>query len=274
MSESQYNKIEFIIIIIISLIVACIIGFNIINIIENKNIDTFINILNILNPFQSEETIKEKETENNTNKIKLNDVVLPDSKLSETRTNMSNTSQIDPYELNDIDNKIVKENFGSLPIRPNTYDNEPYKSDAQNKGPTVAGLISEKTAEDLLAQPSLYDKVQDPNFNNLNNIPVLISPDPPGPNSVREDSPSYYANRVKLIDNPESPLLKLYESNFEKLAQQASSCNLRSREAPPQINGTFDGFNAYNDLRTDSFANVSAIGKGMLTPYTSFPVPS
>ncbi len=250
MVETHINKIEFIVIIILSLVVACVIGFNIIQFIDgdkNKNINSF-----------------EVSTNQDIKQIKLNDVVLPDSNLSETRTNISNTTQF----------SNTKENFGSLNPYPNTYSSDIYTPLAANVPPIISGLTSEKTAEELIEQPSLYDTMQDPNFNNLNNVPVLISPDPPGPNSVPENSPSYYANRVKLIDNPESPLLKLYESNFEKLSQQASSCNLRSREAPPQINGTFDGFNAYNDLRTDSYANVSSIGKGMLTPYTSFPVPS
>jgi hypothetical protein len=240
MSKSQINRTEFIIIIIISLVVAFVIGFNIIQMIDtnNKNSD-----------------IKQ---------IKSNNEV-----LSSTGTG-TNTST----NLNSNPNPDSTENFGSLNTYPNYYSSDVYVPLANNVSPIIAGLTSEQTAEELLAQPSLYDSVQDPNFNNLNNVPVLISPDPPGPNSVPENSPSYYANRVKLIDNTNSPLLKLYESNFEKLAQQASSCNLKSREAPPQINGTFDGYNAYNDLRVDSYANVTGIGKGMLTPYTSFPVPS
>lgn len=166
------------------------------------------------------------------------------------------------------------DHFGNINFQPNYYDNQIYEPYSNSVSHTISGLTGEKTAEELIAQPTLYDTLQDPNFNNLNNIPVLISPDPPGPNSVPASSPSYYANRVKLIDNPDSKLLKIYEQNYKNLENRSQSCNLLSRQAPPMVNGTFDGYNAYENLDSDSYANVTAIGKGMLTPYTSFPVPS
>ena len=36
----------------------------------------------------------------------------------------------------------------------------------------------------------------------------------------------------------------------------------------------YDGYNKYNDLRKDNYANVTTIGKNLIVPYTSFPVAS
>jgi len=258
MSDSSYNKIDFIIIIVLALLVAFIIGFNIIQMIDNKLGAVTINVPPskcnlppIYFNVDKESTIKE---------VKLNSSIDTFSNVSQMANTENNSNNI--------------EHFGDANPYPYTYTPEPYQPYGATVSNVIAGLTSEKTAEELIAQPSLYNTMQDPDFNNLNHIPVLISPSPPGPNATPDSSPSYYANRVKLIDNPDSDLLKIYNQNHQKLEEKASRCNAMSREAPPIVNGTFDGYNAFNNLNTDSYANVTAIGKGMLTPYTSFPVPS
>lgn len=262
MSDSSYNKIDFIIIIVLALLVAFIIGFNIIQMIDNKLGAVTINVPPskcnlppIYLTVDKESTIKEIKLANQT----------------DTDTN-SNLSQMGISNL-DSDTKNL-EHFGDVNTPPGTYPPNIYQPNSASVSNIIAGLTSEPMAEKLISEPSLYNTAQDPNFNNLNNIPVLISPSPPGPNSTPDSSPSYYANRVKLIDNPDSNLLKIYQKNHANLENKASKCNAQSREAPPMINGTFDGYNAFDNLNTDSYANVTAIGKGMLTPYTSFPVPS
>jgi hypothetical protein len=257
--DTSYNKMDFIIIIIISLLVAFIIGFNIIQVIDSKLSAVTINVppqnynippiyLNI-------------DKDSNIKQIKLNDFISL-SKNSSSQENFDNISNNSSSPSGLLDQQI--ENFGNIADNYNYY---------QNKN-VIGSIITPDMANELIQSPDLYDIVQDPNFNNLNNIPVLISPDPPGPNQVPASAISQYENRVKLIDNPDSPLLKLAQQNYQKLAARSSSCDLNSRNKPPEVNGTFDGYNSFVDLRTDSYANVTSIGKGMLTPYSSFPVPS
>ncbi len=267
----QYNKIDFLIIIVLSLLVAFIIGFNIIKVIDEKLTNVVINV-----PPQNcaiPPIYLSIDKDSNIKQIKLNDYINPNGNkvrtlAPKTVQKTNGTIQIDNFD--DISNgpegldDSISEPFGNL----NDYPAH------QSNPNTISGLISTRVAEDLINKPGLYDIIQDPNFNNLNNIPVLISPDPPGPNQVPATAPSQYENRVKLVDNPESPLLKVAQDNYEKLAQKASSCNIATRNAVPEVNGTFDGFNAFVDLKTDSYANFSSIGKGLLTPYSSFPVPS
>jgi hypothetical protein len=68
--------------------------------------------------------------------------------------------------------------------------------------------------------------------------------------------------------------MKLYKKNLNNINKMVAKCTLADTKRVPEINGTFDGYNAFADLKTDSFANVTSIGKSMLTPYTSYPVPS
>ena len=76
------------------------------------------------------------------------------------------------------------------------------------------------------------------------------------------------------MEDPNSPLMKLAKSNADKINSTVARCTMADRKRVPEVNGTFDGYNAFVDLRTDSYANITSIGKSMLAPYTSFPVPS
>ena len=59
---------------------------------------------------------------------------------------------------------------------------------------------------------------------------------------------------------------------MDKLNKVVNSCI--KNQKPLEINGTYDGYNKYPNLQGGSFANFTSIGKSLLTPYTSYPVPS
>lgn len=161
-------------------------------------------------------------------------------------------------------NNKAEENFGDINNYPQTWANP-------NQ---IAGIISDNTGNDILETKNKYETSQNLNYSTLNNIPLLVSPDLPSPNQASETSKGYY--RVRLIPNsdPESPLLKLEKKYLDKIETCALKKKILNTNSALQINNTFDGYNTYADLQRGSFANVSSIGKSMMTPYTSFPVPS
>jgi transcription elongation factor Elf1 len=69
------------------------------------------------------------------------------------------------------------------------------------------------------------------------------------------------------------PLIKTKE-NANMINGLVAKCSASDRTRVPEVNGTFDGYNAFVDLRTDSYANITSIGKSMLSPYISYPIPS
>jgi hypothetical protein len=235
--DTSYNKFDLIIIIVLSLLVAFIIGFNIIQLIDNKLSSVTINV-----PPQKLPPIYLSDREGHIKQINYDN-------NTEPYDNLTNNTKLDESISED------NEYFGNL--------NNDYNE--QTNPNIIAGIVSQGLADQIINSPTSYDTQQDKDFNDLNHVPVLISPDPPGPNQVPSSSPSYYQNRVKLIDNPDSPLLKLFETN---------NSNRSCRNKIPEVNGTFDGYNAFENLRKDSYANITSIGKGMLTPYSSFPIPS
>ncbi len=249
----SYNKFDLIIIVILSLLVSFIIGFNIIQLIDSKLNAVTINVPpnNNLQPIylniDKNSNLREILQNNGVNNINTN----------ENFENLESTA-------NSPDNS---ENFGNLP-------DYTYPQDYPN---IIASVISDnKEVEDLINYNNeQLENLKDPEYNTLNELPLLIVPDPPTPNQVVDsNSPSYYTQRVKLIDNKDSPLLKLNNKNLANINETISKCNLINKKIPPKINGTFDGYNTYVDLRNDSYANITSIGKSMLTPFSSYPVPS
>jgi hypothetical protein len=97
------------------------------------------------------------------------------------------------------------------------------------------------------------------NYNNMNNLPYLINP--------KNTDKGFLKNKVKLVENPNSPLLKLDTKYKNKINQNIYKC-----PSPPKQ--FFDGYNKYNDLRKVNYANVTSIGKNLIVPYTSFPIAS
>ena len=148
------------------------------------------------------------------------------------------------------------ENYGSLPDK--VTDRE------ENVSQYIAGKSNKSTEELLQTVIDNEDvsKIIDPNFNTYNNLPYLIDP--------QNSNEGYYYNRVKLITNPNSPLLKKASANMKRIDLQLKDCannNLTN-------NRDITGFNNYENLSEDSYANVTSIGKSLLTPYSSYPVPS
>jgi len=248
---------DFIIIIILSLLVAFIIGFNIVQIVDNKLSAVTINVPPN-NAYNLPPIYLNIDKDSNIKQVKINDVIrIPnESDYYESFQNINN---------DDNQNKEITENFGDLADYPDNF-NPPVNA-------VIADIVSDKLGYDIINQDSKYETAKNPNYNTVNNIPLLITPDTDTPNRSTSTY-SYYKNRVKLVDNPNSSLVKLQINNLNNIDKVVSKCALKDSSTPPVINGTFDGYNSLVDLRTDSYANVTSIGKSMLTPYVSFPVAS
>lgn len=258
MSDFLYNKIDFIIMIILALLVAFIIGFNIIQVIDSKLSSVTINVPSPncqLPPIY----LTMDENTNDVKYIKLGDI----ASINSNETNETNKKISDE----NINNKnIQKENFGNIQSYPLIYDD--------NRKILISNTINENTGLEVINSKSEFDKKIDSNYNTVNDIPLLVAPDTNVPNRAGPTAKGYYSSKVKLIKDPNSTLMKLAKSNEQKINETIAKCNLNDLSKIPEINGTFNGYNAFVDLRTDSYANITSIGKSMLTPYTSYPVPS
>ncbi len=283
MNES-FSKVDIIIIIVLALLVAFIIGFNIIQIIDNKLNSVIINVppqncsmpsilvnfdkdnkpiklnneqVNIINQQVSNELSTKKIEGFNGNISSYtnygNESVGHDSISSSELDKTVNTTDSDSNEH--FGNIQIQENFGSLPDKYPQRDNKHINIFAQK--------ISSNLGNELINNSDKIN-VQNPNYNTIDNYPYLIDPD----NSTE----GYYQSRVKLISDTSSPLLKLEEVNMQKINQVVNSCI--KNQTPQKVDETYDGYNKYPNLQTGSFANFTSIGKSLLTPYTSYPVAS
>lgn len=105
---------------------------------------------------------------------------------------------------------------------------------------------------------------QNPDYNNLNNIGKLVT----------DTGTGYFQNRIKIVDNENSPLLKLYAQNQNEIYNKIKKCDIQSSQ-PTVQKSNIHGYNnfvygAVND--DDSYAQITSIGKNLLTPYIDFPV--
>lgn len=243
---NEYDKFDFIIIIVLALLVAFIIGFNILQLIDSKLSSVTINVP------PSNCTIPpiylNVDKDSNVKQIKLNDILT-------TNTNESI-----------LDGENNKEKFGNLSDYPLVYDD--------NRRHLISDIINSNTGNEIIEQKTIYSTQKDKNYNTVNDIPLLVAPDTNVPNKAGPNSKGYYAYKVKLIEDQNSPLAMLAKDNAKKINETVAKCSLADRTKIPQVNGTFDGYNAFVDLRTDSYANVTSIGKSMLSPYVSYPIPS
>jgi hypothetical protein len=277
MNETN-NKIDIIMIIVLALLVAFIIGFNIIQIIDKKlnsviinvppqscNIPSIlvnfdkdnkpiklnneqINYLTNIKPDIEQNRLNFENFENEEKTINSNQSMNSDTELDQTiKTNNDYSENFGNIEL--------KENYGSLPDKYETRDDE-------NKD-----RFSQRTSRNLgneIINKSNGINPQDPNYNVIDNYPFLIDPD--------DDKKGYYNTRIKLITDNSSPLMKLEKMNMQKINEMLESCS--EKEKPLKVNETYDGYNKYPNLQGGSFANFTSIGKSLLTPYVSYPVPS
>lgn len=253
--------------IVLALLVAFIIGFNILQLIDSKLSSVTINVPSTSN-YSPPPIYLNIDKDSNIKQIKLNDVI--NNIPTEAKIKSSNNSDIEGYESSnnyyDYDHDHETENFGNLQDYPSVYDN--------NRKHLISSTLVEPTANEIIEQKTIYQTDTDPNYNTLNNLPLLVAPDTDVPNKASPNSKGYYASKVKLIKDSTSPLMKLAKLNSDKINSVISKCSLADSKKIPEVNGTFDGYNAFSDLRTDSYANISSIGKSMLSPYVSYPIPS
>ena len=268
MSENSYNKIDFIIIIVLALLVAFIIGFNIIQVIDSKLSSVTINV-----PPQScnlPPIYLTIDKDSNLKKINLNDIISTSSNESQYNNsiNETNLENLENFEnLNDIKQDNI-ENFENL----NTDKFMDMNIDSTSSQYDNSTL--ENQSNKIINSQSYIENKINPNYNTVNDLPLLFSPDTDVPNKSSPSSKGYYSSKVKLIEDKNSPLMKLNIQNTNKINNIINKCTLNDSNKIPQVNNTFDGYNKFDDLKTDSYANVTSIGKSMLTPYVSYPVSS
>jgi len=275
MADFLYNKIDFIIMIVLALLVAFIIGFNIIQVIDSKLSSVTINVPS--QNYQLPPIYLNIDKDSNIKQIKLNDVISTGS--NESLLNLQETNDIenfsnlngngtDSFEYGSDSNKndYQIERFGGIQDYPLVY--------GDNRRHLISDIINSNDGEKIINNKTIHDTTLDPNYNTVNNLPLLFAPDTDVPNRAGPNSIGYYASKVRLIEDPNSPLMKLAKENANKINNTVARCTLADRKRIPEINGTFDGYNAFVDLKTDSYANITSIGKSMIAPYTSYPVPS
>jgi len=285
MSDYFYNKIDFIIMIILALIVAFIIGFGILQIIDNKLSSVTINVPSTNCSLPPIYLSVDKES--NIKQIKLNDVVSTLSSetiynninnsiddeviggieeftsINQNDSNQNNPNQNNPNQNNQIE---IRENYGNIQDYPLLYDDD--------RRHLLSDVIYPDTGLKIISNKTNYQTARDPNYSTVNDIPLLFAPDTDVPNKAGPDAIGYMDSKVKLIEDPNSPLMKLAKENANMINGLVAKCSASDRTRVPEVNGTFDGYNAFVDLRTDSYANVTSIGKSMLSPYVSYPIPS
>jgi len=164
------------------------------------------------------------------------------------------------FDLSDKNNLLDKkkykncksesvENYGNLIDNP-----------AMNKSNTDYQLVSNNDATQIINKNDKDTLTElSNNYNNMNNLPYLVDP--------KNTGKGFLNNKVKLVENPNSPLLKLDTKYKKEINENINKC-----PSPPKQ--FFDGYNKYNDLRKVNYANVTSIGKNLIVPYTSFPVAS
>ena len=238
---SNYDRIDFIIIIVLALLVAFIIGFNILQMIDSKLSSVTINV-------PSSQIY-----------LKVDD----NSKIHQVKPNDINNGEYIQIE-NELTNKV--EHFGSIPDYPLELDD--------NRSHLISNMTNSNDTTDIINKKTIYETMKDPSYNMVNNLPLLVAPDTNVPNRAGTNSKGYYESKVKLIEDPTSPLMNLAQSNKNEINNIIGKYSLADRSKIPQVNGTFDGYNAFVNLRSDSYANITSIGKSMLSPYISYPVPS
>lgn len=202
----------------------------------------------------------------------------------------SNSNKYNNYDYNTIDQSPgggYYENFGSLKENPSYYSSE------------KKAILSGKTTKDKITKDKnaeLSNK-QDPNFNLLTDIPLLVSPDIVSPNMKTHESYPYYSNKAKLVNKKDSQLVKLqdmYTKKINKNNKKTSNKNEnvyindlkreqnenfdnvnpnQSKPLPLPINSIYDGYNSHVKLQDYSYGNIKSVGKGLLTPYVDYPLP-
>lgn len=214
MSETNYTRIDFIIIIAISLLVSFIIGFNIIQLIDNK-----------------------------LNSIVIN-VPPSNCKLPPIYLNLDKNQHL---FINNENEHFLSKNSDN---QTNNTDNQTNNTDTENI----------KTYEEFTTSSD---------YNDLNKIPLLVNSTPSNPNQNLNQNLNLNKSKndkLKLINNSNSPLSKLEKLNKKNIMNLLQINNLSTNK--------IGGYNTFVDLKQDSYANLTSIGKDLFTPYSSLPISS
>lgn len=151
------------------------------------------------------------------------------------------------------------ENYGNLIDNPAmTNSNTDYQLISNNNATSIINKNDDPLRTSINADEDILTELSN-NYNNMNNLPYLVDP--------KNTGKGFLNNKVKLVENPNSPLLKLDTKYKKEINKNINNC-------PSPTKQFFDGYNKYNDLRKVNYANVTSIGKNLIVPYTSFPVAS
>ena len=244
--DSSILKVDIFIIILLTLIIIFVAGYYIIKLLDDR-------LDNLTSSTQIDPSKKSSVLDNKCDippiylnldkkRIKLNNYI--DKDINKNKNTLTSTDIIEDY--------------GNLPDHITEIANSNYQQISNNN----ATLIINKNNDDLVETSTRTDEdiltELSNNYNNMNNLPYLVDP--------KNTNEGYLKNKVKLIENPDSLLLKLdnlYKKNIDK---HINKCPVK-----PQF---YDGYNQYYDLQKGNYANVTSIGKNLIVPFTSFPVAS
>jgi hypothetical protein len=246
--DSSILKVDIFIIILLTLIIIFVAGYYIIKLLDDR-------LDNLTSSTQIDPSKKSSVSDNKCDippiylnldkkRIKLNNYIDKDINKNTNKNTLTSTDIIEDY--------------GNLPDHITEVANSNYQQISNNN----ATLIINKNNDDLVETSTRTDEdiltELSNNYNNMNNLPYLVDP--------KNTNEGYLKNKVKLIENPDSLLLKLdnlYKKNIDK---HINKCPVK-----PQF---YDGYNQYYDLQKGNYANVTSIGKNLIVPFTSFPVAS
>ena len=255
--------IDFFLIIFLLILTVYIIISNVTSILDNRLNSLKKDFVNIKCNTNNTNNLDNSDTDNavdNTNNA--NNSVDNTNNVDNNNDNIYNVGDTDDVYATDNgysgDDDVYKksENFGSLSN--NIIDR---KDDIVDYIASRSNPSTEELLESVINDEDV-SKIENPNYNTYNNLPYIIDP--------QNANEGYYYNRVKLITNPDSPLLKKAINNMKKIDTQLKNCANKKLTKMRKVSG----FNNYENLSEDSYANITSIGKSLLTPYVSYPLPS
>jgi hypothetical protein len=250
--DSSILKVDIFIIILLTLIIIFVAGYYIIKLLDDR----------LDNLTSSTQIDPSKKSSVSNNKCDIPPIYL---NLDKKRIKLNNYIDKD---INKNTSTDIIEDYGNLPDHITEVANSNYQQISNNN----ATLIINKNNDDLVETSTRTDEdiltELSNNYNNMtplghplawmNNLPYLVDP--------KNTNEGYLKNKVKLIENPDSLLLKLdnlYKKNIDK---HINKCPVKQQ--------FYDGYNQYYDLQKGNYANVTSIGKNLIVPFTSFPVAS
>lgn len=259
------NKIEILIIIILAILVAYMIATSFTDYINNKLSNVIVNQppIHVYVDKNGQVSLNNKPVNNEF----VNNEFVNNEITNESINNINQLNQPNQPSQPNQSNKekvVNKEGFGEIPDYPDTYEDKN----------ALASIVTNTNADLIINEKTKLQTAKNPNYNSLNNIPLLVSPDTDVPNAAKPNAIGYYKSKVKLVNNDSSPLMQMYKNNLNEINKIKSLCAIEKQNKIPEINGTFAGYNAFNDLRSDSYANLTSLGKNLIVSYDSFAVPS